>query len=308
MPHPRLILPGQTRFITRRVLERRLLLLPIGRSHHIFGYHFTRLSERHGIDVHALTVMSNHYHCLETDPLGTTPDFVRDLHAITGRNLNANQGRWDSFWSGQRTSMLAVLDEEDVLDKIVYTLTNPVAAGLVKRYTDWPGLRTTPQDYLRSRGRVFKRPKGFFCKDTDAPSEVELRLTLPPQLRHREPVEVVEELHERIRIREEAIAKDLAESQRTFMGPARIRRQGRNSIPKTREKKRTLSPTVAAKDPERRIAFLEAQAVFRQEYQKALKLWMAGAELTVFPEGTFKMRRFPRVKMEARPPPIPLAA
>jgi hypothetical protein len=50
---------------------------------------------------------------------------------------NAVRGRWEHFWDSSQASAVLLEDEAAQLDKVVYTLTNPV--GLVDKAADWPG-------------------------------------------------------------------------------------------------------------------------------------------------------------------------
>jgi hypothetical protein len=39
-------------------------------------------------------VMSNHHHLVVTDRRGALPDFLRELHRLTAKAINASQGQW----------------------------------------------------------------------------------------------------------------------------------------------------------------------------------------------------------------------
>ena len=62
MTWPRRIVPGTTYLLTRRCTQRRFMLVPRGIVPKLFGYCVALAAERHGIQVHAVTCMSNHYH------------------------------------------------------------------------------------------------------------------------------------------------------------------------------------------------------------------------------------------------------
>jgi putative transposase len=176
MTCPRRIVPGTTYLLTRRCTQRRFMLVPRGIVPELFGGCVALTAESHGVLVHAVTVMSNHYHAVVTDQHGNIPEFCRDVHSLSARALNAHLGRWEALWSAQRLSLVELVDAPDVWDKLVSTLTNPVAAGLVSRSSEWPGLRTRPVD-LRRAPAVFKRPRTKFFRRSGLPSEVALRLS-----------------------------------------------------------------------------------------------------------------------------------
>ena len=64
-----------------------------------------------------------------TDPLGTLPRFLQWVHEYVAKCINAMYGRWENMWASEATSVVRLEADEDVLDKIVYCLANPVSAG-----------------------------------------------------------------------------------------------------------------------------------------------------------------------------------
>ncbi len=104
MTWPRRVVPGTTYLLTRRCTERRYLLVPRGVSPKLVGYCIALAAARHGVVLHAVMVMSNHWHAVLTDSDGYVTEFARDVHALIARSLNAHYGRWESFWSSQRLS------------------------------------------------------------------------------------------------------------------------------------------------------------------------------------------------------------
>ena len=90
MTCPRRIVPGTTYLLTRRCTQRRFMFVPRGIVPKLFGYCVALAAERHGIELHAATCMSNHYHAVLTDPEGRVCEFARDVHSLTARALNAH--------------------------------------------------------------------------------------------------------------------------------------------------------------------------------------------------------------------------
>jgi REP element-mobilizing transposase RayT len=122
MTYPRRVVPGTTYLLTRRCMHRRFTLVPRGVVPKLFGYCVALAAERHGVEVHADTCMSNHWHAAVTDTDGNIPEFCRDVHSLSARALNAHLGRWEALWSSQRLSLVELIDAPDVWDKLVYTL------------------------------------------------------------------------------------------------------------------------------------------------------------------------------------------
>ncbi len=302
MTCPRRIVPGTTYLLTRRCTQRRFMLVPRGLVPKLFGYCIALAAKRHGILVHAVTVMSNHWHGLVTDPHGRIPEFCRDVHSLAARALNAHLGRWEALWSSQRLSLVELVDGPDVWDKLVYTLTNPVEAGLVARSAEWPGLRTRPVDVTREP-RVFKRPRTRFFRRSGLPAEVELHLTVPPALEPLDRPAFAQEFQARVAAREAAIQEQMASAGRGFLGAHEVRRQRRDARPKTHELRRGRHPAVASRDRARRLGALERLRRFRDAYRAALERWRQRTGPVCFPEGTYKMRDYPGVTSDRAPPP-----
>ncbi len=301
MTWPRRVVPGTTYLLTRRCTQRRFMLVPRGIVPKLFGYCVALAAERHGILVHAITCMSNHWHAVLTDPHGCIPEFSRDVHSLIARALNAHLGRWEALWSSQRLSLVELVDAPDVWDKLVYTLTNPVEAGLVSRSADWPGLRTRPADLVREP-RVFRRPRTTFFRRSRLPQEVRLPLTVPPLLAPCDAPTLARELQERVAAREAAIRDRMEASGRRFMGALNVLRQRRDARPKTHERRRGCDPSVASRDRTRRLGALERLRRFRDAYRAALDRWRQRAGPVRFPEGTYKMRSYPAVLCGRAPP------
>ena len=127
--------------ITRRCSERRFFLDPTPLVFAVFVYVLAIAARRKGILVHAVCVMGNHYHAVVTDPDGEISELCRYLHEFTAKCLNSRRGRWENMWSTTETSRVSLEDADAVLDKVDYTLNNPVSSWVVAWAKKWPGVR-----------------------------------------------------------------------------------------------------------------------------------------------------------------------
>ncbi|MCB8943406.1 MAG: transposase [Ardenticatenaceae bacterium] len=106
--------------------------------------------DRDMYDMDAFSVMSNHAHLVFT-PLekedGTYHALQKIMHSLkrhTAREGNKVLGREGAFW--QHESYDHVVRNRQEWERIVaYVLNNPVKAGLVERWEDWPW------SYLKNR-------------------------------------------------------------------------------------------------------------------------------------------------------------
>jgi putative transposase len=302
MTCPRRVVPGTTYLLTRRCVQRRYTLVPRGVVPKLLGYCVALAAERHGVEVHAVTCMPNHWHAVVTDVHGTIPESCRDVHSLLARALNAHLGRWKALWSSQRLSLVELIDAPGVWDKHVYTLTNPVEAGLVARSSEWPGLRTRPVDVTRAPV-VFKRPRTHFFRRSGLPAQVALELTVPPALEPLDRPAFAQELQSRVAAREALLCEQMAGAGRGFMGAHQVRRQRRDGRPKTHERRRGRHPTVASRDRARRLGALERLRRFRDAYRVALERWHKREGPVSSPDEAYKMQDYHGV-ISDRPPPV----
>ena len=192
---PRQVLPRQFYLVTRRCTQRQFLLRPDAETNNAFKYALIEAAQRTQIDVVLPCAMSNHYHAVIFDRHGTYPEFVEHFHKMFARSQNALRGRWENFWSSEQVCVVRLVDREDVMDKLVYTATNPVKDGLVDKVHHWPGVNGLGA-LLAGRPLRADRPYHFYRRNGAMPAAVELRLTIPPELGPE--AEVLEELRQRV--------------------------------------------------------------------------------------------------------------
>ncbi len=177
--------------------------------------------------------------------------------------------------------------DSDVLAKMVYVLANPVAAGLVRRGRDWPGLWSDPR-LIGGEGIVFERPKGFFREKGPLPKTARLRFHPPPGFE--DDPQLIAELLRRLEEEEDRAAAELGKSGRSFMGVARVLAQKWYAHPRSSEPRGGLKPEVACRNKWKRMEALLRLKSFRTEYREALAKWKKGKRDVLFPPGTWLMR------------------
>ncbi len=287
MSLPRQILAGATYLVTRRCTQRQFLLTPSRQSVVAFLYCLALAQRATGVQIHGVCVLSNHYHLIVTDPRALLPRFVYILNKYVAKCMNAHYGRWENLWAGgAQTSYVRLADDAAMIDKLVYTVTNPVEAGLVSSSKHWPGL------LLWTPGRrKAARPDWFFHDDGPMPEELWLELTpLPLKDNSLRPRDIMEQVGRRIAERETKLRADMHKAGRKFLGKNAIRAQRHTESPTTVEPRRGLSPRVASKDKWRRIEILQRLKTFTNNYRRALSQWLDGDRKAIFPAGTYGLR------------------
>jgi putative transposase len=178
---PRQVLPRHFYLITRRCAQRQFLLRPDTVTNNAFLYCLIVAALRCEIEVLLPCAMSNHYHAVIYDRAGRYPEFIEHFHKLLARSQNALRGRWESLWSSEQTCVVKLIDREAVIDKLVYTATNPVQDHLVERVHHWPGANGL-RALLTGQPLRATRPRHFFGADGAMPDALELPLAIPAEL------------------------------------------------------------------------------------------------------------------------------
>jgi len=289
MTYPRELLYGSTYLVTRRCTQRQFLLLPDREVNEIFLYCLATAAERFSVQVHAVCVMSGHWHGIVTDLDGELPDFMAWVHKYVAKCMNAKLGRWENFWSSSHYSAVRLESPDDIMDKIVYVLTNPVAGYLVSRSHMWPGLHTA-RIAIGGKPMEAARPRVHFRKDGPMPESASLFLKRPPGYKRMSNSKFTAEVKRRVQEMEDMIQADCRARGRRFLGRKACLKYRRSYRPKSREPRRELSPRIAARDMDLRIEALYRLSEFVGNYQAARDKWKSGIRNVLFPAGTYWLR------------------
>jgi len=281
--------------VTRSCTQRQFLLRPDRETNNAFIYCLTVAAQRHQVEVMDFVQMSNHLHDGIYDRHGNGPAFNEHFHKLLARCMNAYRGRWENFFSTEQVCVVRLETPEDVINKLVYIATNPVKDDLVERVEDWPGasgyralMTGTP---LRAT-----RPAHFFASDGTMPAEVTLELTIPPELGDREAL--LAEVRARVAVVEAEAAQRRARTGKRVLGRYAILRQSWRESPTSREPRRNLRPTIAARSLWARLEAIQRKREFAVAYRRARVALLAGTPIP-FPFGTYAMRRFMGIAVAA---------
>ncbi|HJL37754.1 MAG TPA: hypothetical protein RMG95_18820, partial [Polyangiaceae bacterium LLY-WYZ-15_(1-7)] len=188
---PRMDIPGSSLMLTRRTTLRKLFWRPgrlAGvRPGSVLLYAMAWAQAETGVPVHQVVLMPNHHHThvAETASGGQVSDFQRIAHrasAVGLMRLLAAEGYEvpPAVWcASSKTHQLHLVGAAAEAATLTYARLNPVAAGLVGRTRDYPGVVVTWADWKRGYIDV-PRP---WCFDARThPPVRRLWLTAPRQL------------------------------------------------------------------------------------------------------------------------------
>ena len=293
---PRPVYPDSANMVTRRCTQRQFLLRPDPATNNAFVYCLAVASQRHEIDVMAFVQMSNHLHDGIYDRIGTSPAFYEHFHKLLAKCMNALRGRWENFFSSEQVCVVRLETRDDIIDKLVYIVTNPVKDGLVASVDDWPGANGY-RALLSGVPLRATRPKHFFAEDGTMPEEVTLHVRITPELGDHD--EIVAEVKARVEAFEVAEAKRRAASGQRVLGRYAVLRQSWRDSPTSREPRRNLRPTIAARSLWTRLEALQRRRDFIADYRLARLAQLAGIPVS-FPHGTYWLHRFMGVPVAPR--------
>jgi hypothetical protein len=270
------------------------LLRPDDEVNNAYLYCLIEAAQKFDIVLLLSQMMSNHQHTPFYDPKGLANEFTHRFHTNLAKCMNVYRGRWENFWSSDEPSLVELVDIDIVVEKLIYTATNPVKDGLVEKLHQWPGPKLV-QAFLTGKMLKASRPRFLFRKDGPMPEQVEMTLTIPTELGNHH--DIVERVRAGIAAVEQECLQERAKNNRRVLGRRRILRQPWRGSPTTVEPRRKLRPRVAASNKDTRIKILERNKEFQIRYREARSLWLAGTPIG-FPAGTYWLRRFANVPIE----------
>ena len=298
--------------VTRKCTGDFFLLTPTDLNVKNFLYILGLAQHHYPVKIHGYTFMSNHTHIVMTDPTGELgPDFIGYVNSLVARSVNSEHKLKGAVWdSTRRPNWCALTDKASEWDKLLYTLVNPVEAGLVEKHQHWPGLISSVRTLEKGKIKVH-RPKGFFPekKDKEHVKTVTLRFSALPGAESMGYEAYIRHLRRLVRQKEEEICARRARENKPFLGAQAVRdmpvfklpvKKTSPSLAEGKGKKRCkrsgrrkdesarIKPR-AAGGPESLSHWLNRYECFRSQYHAARASVLAGARNTAFPLGTYQM-------------------
>ena len=286
-------IPGATYLVTRTTVMSLFLLTPSRAVNQIMEYCIAWAAHGRGVLIHAVSIESNHFHMIVTDTEGKLSEFMQELNRTAARCLVQHYGerfpsrRLDTVWTNARSfSATLLLTPNAMLDKLVYTLTNPVKDGLVRDYRKWPGFNTRPGDWLRGK-RTVRRPSYYFKNTPDT-----LTYDIAPPAALCESLDLaVQTVELHIRQAQDQAAVNLAAQGRGVLGARAVLATQPFDAPTTQRPSGNLNPHLASGgDHDALSTAKQALKQFRQAYRTAWETFKRTAQ-AVFPGGTLLMRQ-----------------
>lgn len=292
MPRPlRRLLSEEFYFVTNRTFEQRFFFKPGKKVNQIIGRCLAKAVAQYHIEVYSFCFMANHFHLVLRAPRGHLSEFMACFQSMLAKDLNRHYGRHGPMFQ-RRFVATPILDEGALVERMVYTLNNPVKAGLVGRARHYEGLHSYAQTFGKAP-RVFRwldrtrwwqagRPNDVSAFEVAVPLKVQL---LPTPWRD---ILRKELLDDALRLQAER-----AESGKRLPSSKRLRALRASDRP-NKSSNRRPQPRCHTTQPSLREAFDEMWHCFVQAFRSAAdkvanKQWRKA----IFPLGSFPPTRYP---------------
>jgi REP element-mobilizing transposase RayT len=282
-------------FITNRTLHQKYFFRPSEEVNEIILGLLAKMADRYGIEIFAFVFMSNHFHLLARSQSLQMHLFMRDFQGQLARKLNRHWGRTGTFYE-RRYTATEVLDDDQLTDKLRYTVCNPCESDLVRHPKLWPGLSslTIHKTGLPMLGRVVNRKRYWSLKrkkGNEDSSEQELieqateEYPLPvaklPKFEALDDVEYHDKMHGLI----EEYAGELAKTRtRPCVGAKKVLNQSYDDRPNNSPK--SPRPLCHTNCPKKRKEYLKELWEVTERYQDAVGKLREQKTPLSFPEGT----------------------
>jgi len=317
-------------FLTRSVSRQEFRLRPSAEVNEAIRYMLMATSRRYQMSPSCLCVMSNHWHGVVHDKEGRLPAFLSEFHGLLAHIINHIHGDSGRLWDGAQSHRLYLDDNESVLQEIAYTMSNPVAAGLLRHGNSWPGVRqcwpvrevvVRRPAFFEARGMPPKRPKGRKCsrptvREVDAkmkewdknkihyPPYMVFRLHRPPGFDELSDEQLAATLRRAVAMGEEmAHEKRLKEGKKEYLGARLVKKMPRKSVPKKMRQRFSMIPQVKARDWEATRAAKEQMKGWHRAYEEAYRLTREGLLAVEFPIGTYLQAVYHGARVSSAAPP-----
>lgn len=301
MSQARPIRPGTTYLITRRTERRHCLLRPDPLMNAFILYAFIVSANRYGILLHAFCAMSTHMHYVVTDPLGHLPRFLTMFHRLAALGVKMIR-KWDgAVWDRSQTSVVELCTRQAIVEKIAYTLANPVEAGLVWSAQEWPGVKTSVDD-IGQRSLKQQRPRQYFrAKNPEWVLHAQIEVSFPPSVPSTDESAFRDDIQSELAKLETAAHAKIP--QHKVLGAKRVCRVSPERRVTSHEATHQSNPTFAVGrgNAEAFAAAKQALKDFRSAYRRALAKWREGDRSVEFPAGTYVMRVVHGAKVSTAP-------
>ena len=284
---------GATHFVTKKCADDLFLIRPSDEVNRYLLYLLILKAARYGLSVHGFCFLSNHFHLIVTDPRGKLPAFMREFLSESSKAIQVATGVDRPIWSRKRYSATQLLDLDAAERKLVYTVLNPMRAGLTEP-REWPGLTSARNE--ADSVITAERPGEYFSRKR--PATVSLRLVSVAVPFEGQAAKVEERVRRSTADAVEQCRARLRDNESDLLGAERV--LSTSTDQRGERRVRHLNPRFATKNPALLEAAIQRSREFEAAHATAKERYRAGETGVEFPLGTYGYREVLGVRVSAR--------
>jgi REP element-mobilizing transposase RayT len=315
MPHhPRIETRDYAAFTTTRTKHSELWFVNNKKFEEKILAYRAKYAEIFNVKLLAVAIEGSHVHQLAFYPDENSAAFQQALNSMIARiapHYCVNYHNY-KFWERRYSKELIPNHPDDIINKFLYTVLQPVQDGLVERISDYPGYNCL-SDAIRGIDRKFKlvnwssynraRRGNKQVNIKDYTEEYTLKYERIPGLEHLSRKEYIKYISDKVEERRLEIVKERREEGKGFVGKENLKKTKPGTRAKNPKKSTRYSfrPRVDSICPERRQVAKDFYFKMYDEYKKASARYRKGFLHTEFPPGMYRPHLSTRI---THPPPI----
>jgi hypothetical protein len=290
---------GMSSFVTRRFRNSKLCYANNKKLEKRVLGSLGKYLHKYGAEIYAYTIFGSHDHPMIQFKPKTKSAFFKDFGARTAEAVKTyvpDFGTGPVMESRAREQAIT-RDAESHLDRLMYTVMQPILAGLCKNLSDYPGFNSW--QYLLSgkpltveffKGSEFRRAKKK-NPDTDPAKFIEkyeINFKRLPGFEHMTQAEYRKMLLEEYETRRREIIEEFEKNGHVWPSPESLRRTKSTDTAKNpkRSDRHSKRPLVLSLCMERKQEFLDYYFHILEAFKKASRAYLGGDRTVTFPEGT----------------------
>ncbi len=290
---------GMSSFITRRFRNSQLCYANNKKLEYRVLGSLGKYLKKYNANIYAFTIFGSHDHPMIEFSPKTKSAFLRDFGARTAEAVKKfvpDFGTGSVMESRPREQAITE-DSASHLDRLMYTVMQPILAGLCKNLSDYPGFNSfqyilsgKPLEVEFFKGSEYSRARR---RDPDADpadfiEKYQIIFKRLPGFEHMSQAEYRKMLLEEYERRRVLVVEEFEKNGHVWASPQSLRRTRSTDAAKNpkRSSKGSAMPLVLSLCMERRKFFLEYYFSTLIAFKRASSAFLSGDRSVVFPEGT----------------------
>lgn len=302
MPHhPRIETKEYAAFTTSRCKHSELWFANNRKFQNCVLALIAKYSEMYNVMLYAIAIEGSHVHFLADYPDENCSEFKRTLNSMIARNAPRYCVKYHNykFWERRYSKELVPHHPDDMIEKFLYTVLQPVKDGLVEKLSEYPGyncmldaIQGKVRKYELVNWTTYNRAKRG-RKEVDIKDHTEeytLKFKKIPGLEHLSLREYEEYISSKVEERRQKLVQERKDEGKGFVGRRHLLHVEPGTKAKNPKKSTRFSfrPRVHSVCPERREEAMRFYFKCLDDFKKASRKFRDGSIDTDFPSGMYR--------------------